>query len=124
MNVSRFRPVGHWDRFVTFFFKNVVFQQLGLHRHLASMWGPCAPLRAPVGARCLPLGSPWSPFGRPWPLDQVTLAMRDHISVFAIVSCLGCGLESSHVKVDSMTIFIMYFFGFGLRCGLGHFQSE
>ena len=62
--------------------------------------------------------------GRPWPLDQVTLAMRDHISVFAIVSCLGFGLESSHVELDSMIIFIMYFFGFGLRCALCHFQSE
>ena len=60
----------------------------------------------------------------PWPLDQVTLAMRDHISVFAIVSCLGFGLESSHVELESMIIFIMYFFGFGLRCGLSHFQNE
>ena len=113
---------------------------------LAAPGRPWQPLAAP-GSPCLPLaapGRPWSPLaapgrpwpprapgrpwplapGRPWPLDRVTLAMRDHISVFAIVSCLGFGLESSHVELDSMIIFIMYFFGFGLRCGLSHFQSE
>ena len=94
---------------------------------LAAPGRPWPPLVAP-GRPWPPMAAPgpWSPLapGRPWPLDQVTLAMRDHISVFAIVSCLGFGLESSHVELDSMIIFIMYFFGFGLRCGLGHFQSE
>ena len=93
---------------------------------LAAPGRPWSPLAAP-GRPWPPLapGRPWplAP-GRPWPLDQVTLAMRDHISVFAIVSGLGFGLESSHVELDSMIIFIIYFFGFGLRCGLSHFQSE
>ena len=44
--------------------------------------------------------------------------------VEATMCVLGFGLESSHVELESMIIFIMYFFGFGLRCGLSHFQNE
>ena len=66
MTVSRFRRVEHRMRRFIFFCKFLgknLLQQLGLRRHLATIWGPCCHLRAPVGTHWLPLGSPGLPFG-------------------------------------------------------------
>ncbi len=88
-------------------------------RPLAAPWVSLAALWPPFGRPLAAPGRPWPPLappgcpwlalaapGRPWP------------------PLLGSGLESSHVELDSMTRFIMYFFSFDLRCGLRHFLSE